>query len=112
MRSPVAVGTERRLSPRAPCELPVLLYIGTDICEVTAHNICTRGIAVAWDRTVDPDTRLTAELLNPRDHFWHRKRLRIVHVTPCGPNLWTLGSLFVQEFTDEELRALLTNGHC
>lgn len=100
--------SERRLQPRAPCNLALLLYLGSDIWEATAHNICTRGLALAWDQAVEPDTRLTAEVLNPLDHFWHRKRLRIVHVTPQGENLWILGGIFVQEFTAEELEALLT----
>lgn len=101
---------ERRSLPRAPCNLSLLLYMGSDIWEATAHNISARGMALAWDRVVEPDTRLTAELFNPLDQFWHRKRLRVVHATPQGKDLWTLGGIFVQEFTGEELRALLTLG--
>jgi hypothetical protein len=106
MAPSLSVSLERRLQPRAACEIATLLYLGTDIWETTAQNICAGGFGLTWDRALDPDLRLTAELYNPREGFWHRKRIRIVHATPQG-NLWTLGTVFIQGFTPEQLRALL-----
>jgi len=107
MKASFPVLIERRTLPRAPCEVTTILYVGTEFWETTAHDICAGGLGVLWDRAVDLDTRLTVELFNPRGQFWHRKRLRIVHATPQDGNLWRLGSVFVQEFTPEELQALL-----
>lgn len=106
--SPITVeASERRGLSRAHFQGEVVLLGRNGIWTVMARDISTRGLGVVLDREPDPSTRLVVELFNRIGNFWHRKGLQVVHTTRQGANCWLLGSLFVQEFTGEELRALL-----
>jgi hypothetical protein len=99
--------TERRAAARTPFEAEAVFYVGTEIWKAPCQNICPHGLGILLDRPPDPKTPIVVELRNRVENYWHRKHLRVVHATPRGDNTWIVGSMFVQELSDDELRALL-----
>lgn len=99
---------ERRALTRCHWEAPVVLVLKNGIWTARLHDISTRGLGVLVTQELSAQSRLMVELFNPRANFWHRKALEVVHATPHGSDGWLLGSLFLQEFTADELHALLS----
>ncbi len=108
---PPARATERRARARRSCTVenaPVALAsIGAEIWPLSVRDISPFGLGVLLDRRLDVGTVLPVELLNRGQDFWHLKPLRVVHVTPQGNGLWLVGSVFLKELSDDDLRALL-----
>lgn len=100
-------GMDRRSLTRSLYAGQAVLLARSGVWTVTARDISTRGFGVVLDRELDPQARLVVELFNRLGNFWYRKGVQVIHATPHEGNTWLVGGIFVQEFSDEDLHALL-----
>jgi hypothetical protein len=102
---------ERRARARRSCTPesapPATAAIGTELWPIPIRDISSAGFGTLVDRRLDPGAVVAVELLNRGLNFWHLKLSRIVHVTPYSDRLWLVGTSFLKELSDDELRAML-----
>jgi hypothetical protein len=99
--------SDRRTLSRSQYGGETVFFLRNGIWTARPRDITRRGIGVVLHREVGPRARLVVELFNKVGNFWHRKGLEVVHATPQDDDTWLVGSVFVQEFSEEEMHALL-----
>jgi hypothetical protein len=99
--------SDRRVQARAAFPREAVVCVNNGMWRVPLRDISLRGLGVLLPRELAPASRLVVELFNKAGHFWHRKSLDVVHSTRSDHGMWLVGSIFRQEFSVEELRALL-----
>jgi hypothetical protein len=106
--SPQAVSpSDRRTESRASYPREAILCLDHGLWRVSLRDISARGLGVLLPRELAPASRLIIELFSTTGQFWHRKSVEVVHVTDFDGATWLVGSIFRQEFSAEELRALI-----
>jgi hypothetical protein len=105
---PGRITTERRSLPRIELATPAVVCLKSGIWTTTSRDITCRGLGIVLPYQIGAHSRLVVELYNKVGQFWFRKGLEIIHVTPRDTHTWLVGSVFVQEFSAEELQALVS----
>src|SRR5262245_9938936 len=97
--------TRHRWSGSAP--VPLTVSIGAKLWKAPVHDLSTMGISVVLDQPVELGSVVSVELPNRAWNCCHLKLLRVVHVTPQPNNRWLVGSTFLHQLTEDELKALV-----
>jgi hypothetical protein len=109
-----AVGAERRVAERFPCELqPSCREQGSGRGEWLAlrvHNISATGIGLVTPHRLRPGAVLVIRLTSPRRGMSRPIVVRVMHVTAHDGGGWLTGAEFVRRLSDESLRELLGDG--
>jgi hypothetical protein len=101
------VRVERRTLVREASSGRAVLCLKNGVVLATLRDISTRGLGVVLSCEPETPSHLVVELFDKTGHFWHRKGVQVIHVTPRGDGTWLMGSVFLQEFTPEEVQAIL-----
>jgi hypothetical protein len=104
-------GNERRVRVRYAQALKTFCQRGTgDLDQVwwigKVRNLSGRGIGFVLQHCFQPGTILTLELENSTQTFSHTLQVEVVRVL-AEPGGWFFGCEFLEELTEDDVRALV-----
>jgi hypothetical protein len=108
--APATTQTERRVRVRHNHTLTTFCQKGAgDLDQVwwmgTVRNFSRSGIGVVIQRRFEPGTILIVEMENKSQTFSQTLQVQVVHTMPQA-DCWFLGCTFLEELTEEEVKAL------
>jgi hypothetical protein len=98
---------DRRATPRHSCMHEVYFRSGSEIGSAAVRDVSVTGIGLILDHAVPAGSTLSVELPNRAQTDWQLKLSCVAHATPHEQNRWLIGSRFLRDLTEEELRWVL-----
>lgn len=108
-----AVGAERRIEERFPCDLELSCReqgsVRGEWQALRVHNISATGIGLITPHKLRAGAVVVIRLASPTRGVSRPIVVRVMHTTPAD-GAWLTGAMFVRPLTAEALRELLGDG--